>query len=387
MKQKHIILIIAKGDSLKAGQTRGLKLSVKYNNVNSILDEDIILKLGATLIYVQASNSNQGGENGSISGEKNSINIVRNYNEISNYTLLDDVYVIESDIPISDYSKIVLSDNSLATINLSEEYQEGGKYKIKVGLSTYEVGSVSIIIEEGAYINFGNIVSDPVIIAVSSYTGIIAECNNSCVNSGNTCTSSMIKKGVLCKVVEQYNKSTGETTTPEDYYVLSDDGNNISLIKLENVPVASDYHFEFSCDKRTSPDDALAMITSYYQLNEINGWYVPWNKFDYNLYIYEYNYGFDLDSPSNVVYYQQQSARLPRYSEIYSNAPNIILNSSEFLVSGYRYGFTDVASPTEGSLLEYDQFYTNKSSYNCGSYSDIGLKPVIQITKYRVLGE
>jgi len=45
---------IAANDTLTAGQTKSLKLTLSYNNVSEVPDTDIPLSIGATINYIQA---------------------------------------------------------------------------------------------------------------------------------------------------------------------------------------------------------------------------------------------------------------------------------------------------------------------------------------------
>lgn len=101
-------------------------------------------------------------------------------------------------------------------------------------------------------------------------TSVIAECNNSCTGSGQTCTSADIttEYGIRCKV--KYSASL----EPIDFYVLGDDGTNLTMLSGRTL-VSSKYGDETSKGPNIAlgtlgamPTDNLPEFT--YSLEEVS---------------------------------------------------------------------------------------------------------------------
>ena len=204
-------------------------------------------------------------------------------------------------------------------------------------------------------------------------TSVIAECNNSCTGSSQTCTTADITTdyGIKCKV-----KHSG-TLEAIDFYVLGDDGTNLIMLSA-NALVSSKYG-----DKTSSgPNLALEALGVFPTDN------LP--EFTYSL--EKISWEPDMGTITSRI-------RLPKYSDfenlgyvLGSSAGNIMLPTWASETSSSSYWLSSKYSQATTASEEGDYYHMcvigNLLSGACGTFMDTaterGVRGVIVIPRSNV---
>ena len=200
---------------------------------------------------------------------------------------------------------------------------------------------------------------------------------NSCIQAGNSCSVDDIKSGIVVNV-----KVNNEQT--EDFYVLADDGNKLTLILNRNLKDKFGYTVPWS----NAEDSSYGPLTVLTELQERTS---TWTNLS-EVIISEFE---DNTDEGIIIKTLAQSftmyARLPKYSEIYAINNSINLTDTTWLytnltsVFGGNYGYWTATASS------YSRFYAHRVSsdgylgseaieYSDGGTSN-GVRPVIELSK------
>ena len=201
---------------------------------------------------------------------------------------------------------------------------------------------------------------------------------NSCIQSGNTCSADDIKSGIVVNV-----KVNNEQT--EDFYVLADDGNKVTLILNRNLG----YNVAWYANARDNSYGSIKALT-YLQAQTSTWTNLPEmtiNTFDYDDDREEVALG---NNKSFTMY-----ARLPKYSEIKAINNSTSLSATPWLYTnlkntgGHSYGYwTSTANSyyfVHARYVYYNGFvnssHDDSENYTVNIRDCFGVRPVIELSK------
>ena len=197
-----------------------------------------------------------------------------------------------------------------------------------------------------------------------------------------------LTKGTKCPVnTEEGTKFTIRVNDEqtEDFYVLADDGNKVTLIMNKNLGNTVAW-YEDSSDNSYGPITALTYLQS-----QTNDWTnlapIVINKFDYDE-------REDAQLPNNQSF--TMYARLPKYSEIHAINNSAILSNTPWLYinlhgtgdntadsngnykSGYWTSAANSGDPRHARFVDFDGLlYSHTVNYD----NRHGVRPVIELSK------